>query len=397
MTNQPSPQPAPSASFLALDTTAGSISHKVFGYAGHAVSRRALPLPSIYIAAVAVTYVPLLIAALLGPHSLTEVTEAHRLPFLLDWNVVFMFLASFPSLVVLLVNDQQVFASSLNRVIGDGTLSITRVDADALCDHWFRRFRAINHIGQALGIAVGAMVAYINYAIYTPPAIGYWIAANDHLLLVGFVYLYCIFVFYFLVSVFILRGIAISRLLKDIVEHAELRMLPLHPDKSGGLQPIGHLGLRNQYLLTIFGLNIVILVAVSLHYLQVPSTLWGLIAAAIVAYLVFGPIVFLAPLLSFRAGMLNAKTKLMAVVAQRLRVELRRLHTQLESGPISKDDEELIDRLRKIGSVIDELPVWPFDAGTLRRFITAYVIPLISTVGYPAAKAVFEFAKGYFP
>lgn len=46
--------------------------------------------------------------------------------------------------------------------------------------------------------------------------------------------------------------------------------------------------------------------------------------------------------------------------------------------------------LRKIGSVIDELPVWPFDAGILRRFLTAYVIPLVGAVIYPVASMILQ-------
>jgi hypothetical protein len=85
--------------------------------------------------------------------------------------------------------------------------------------------------------------------------------------------------------------------------------------------------------------------------------------------------------------MLRTKTELMSQVAQRLRLELDRLRDKLSSGSISKDDEESIDRLRKLGALIDELPVWPFDAGTLRKFLTAYVIPLLSTIGYPILKS----------
>jgi hypothetical protein len=158
---------------------------------------------------------------------------------------------------------------------------------------------------------------------------------------------------------------------------------------------VGRLGLRNQYLLTVFAVNIGTLVAVSEHYLKVLLPLNLLIAAAVVAYIILGPLIFMGPLLSFRAGMLRTKMELMSKVAQRLRVELRRLRQHLPSGLITKDDEELIDRLRKVGAVIDELPVWPFDAGTLRRFLTAYVVPLagalIGAVGYTALQTFFSF------
>jgi hypothetical protein len=147
--------------------------------------------------------------------------------------------------------------------------------------------------------------------------------------------------------------------------------------------------LRNQYGLTLIGINVVLLI--------MPLPLEFLVAAAIAAYVCLGPVIFMAPLLPFRGGMLKNKQQLQGEVAQRIRRELDRLRLQLPSGSISKDDEELVERLRKIGAVIEELPVWPFDAGTLRKFLTAYAIPIISSVGIPAAKAVMNLAKAYLP
>ena len=66
-----------------------------------------------------------------------------------------------------------------------------------------------------------------------------------------------------------------------------------------------------------------------------------------------------------------------------------RIRTPITSGEISRADEELLDRLRKIGAVIDELPVWPFDATTLRRFLTAYVVPALGAASVPLLKWLF--------
>jgi hypothetical protein len=76
----------------------------------------------------------------------------------------------------------------------------------------------------------------------------------------------------------------------------------------------------------------------------------------------------------------------MREVSLRLRVELDNLHARLPSGTITAEDEQLIERLRKIGAVIDELPVWRFDAFTLRKFLTAYALPLASSASLPLAR-----------
>jgi hypothetical protein len=264
-------------------------------------------------------------------------------------------------------------------------------DASALERRWTGRYQRVNRLGQAVGVLAGLTLASFNYMSYAPASTGFWIAKEGQLVPAGYVFLYCIFVFYTLIPTYILRSLCTSLFLRDLVAHASLRMLPFHPDRSGGLRPVGRLGLRNQYGLTVLGVNLVSLVAVSLIFLHIPPALYGLITAAAIAYFVLGPLVFMGPLLPFRAGMLKTKSELMTEVAQRLRIELQRLRTQLASGPISKEDEELIDRLRKIGRVIDELPVWPFDAGTLRRFTTAYVIPVIGAIAYPVINAIVAF------
>ena len=389
MSSQPQPQKTASRVVaLRIDTTSGSLLHRLstppWGRAG-AVSPAAA-----FLLAIGATYVPLAAAALLGPLPLSSTTHALRLPFLYDWNVAFMFLVSFPCLIVLTVTDDRALASSLKRVQLDGTVTVSESDATALASRWKRLFRVTNIAAQWTGLTIGTLLAYFNYISYAPSSVGYWIADGGRLAPVGFVFLYCIFLFYALIPIYVLRSAAVTFLLKDLVAHAELRMLPFHPDKSGGLRPVGRLGLRNQYGLTIFGVNVALLVSISLLYLDVPRSLYGLIVAAAIAYLILGPMAFIGPLLPFRGGMLRTKAELMGEVAQRLRVELQRLRGQLAAGPITKDDEELVDRLRKIGAVIDELPVWPFDAGTLRKFLAAYVIPVISVVGYPLATAIAD-------
>jgi hypothetical protein len=117
---------------------------------------------------------------------------------------------------------------------------------------------------------------------------------------------------------------------------------------------------------------------------------------ATVAYALVGPIVFVAPLIQFRAGMMRAKSQLMTEVAQRLRSELERIRLKLGKDDITKEDEELIERLRKIGTMINDLPVWPFDAPTVRKFLTAYLAPLVGSFGFPVIKRVLQYFSSGF-
>jgi hypothetical protein len=166
--------------------------------------------------------------------------------------------------------------------------------------------------------------------------------------------------FYTMVPVYVLRSLAISFLMRDVVAHAQLGILPLHPDHCGGLRPVGQLGLRNQYGLSVFGVNVVLLAAVSTIYLPVPSSLYYMMPRRPWPMSSSGRYVFMGPCWAFRGGMLRMKTELMSEVAAA---------PQTRVDPDSGADHQrrdfaggrgkLLDRLRKIGAVIDELPVWP--------------------------------------
>jgi hypothetical protein len=388
-------EPELASPILSLDTTHGSFLHGFKPLAG-VKSGQAPSVARIYLLSVAATYIALAITALISAIPLGTPSNSLKLPFLHDWNIALMFLLSFPCVMILTLTDQHALTSALNRVISDGTVALGGEAAIRLRGKWEKRFRIVNIAGQSLGVIIGLSLTYFNHISYSPQSTGYWIASNGVLEPVGYVFLYCIFLFYAIIPVYIIRLIFTSLFLGDLVKCSTLRLLPFHPDKSGGLRPVGRLGLRNQYGLTIFGLNVVSLVVVSILYLEIPSSLYGLIVAAGLAYLILGPLVFMGPLLPFRAGMRRTKNDLMGEVAQRLRVELQGLRAKLPKGEITKADEELIERLRKIGRVIDELPVWPFDASTLRRFVTAYVLPIMSAVAYPAVTKAGETLANWF-
>ena len=368
---------------LVVDTTRGSVLHAWARAGGRRES-----LLRTYVASVLVTYVPLAIAAMLGPLPVLPSPGGPRLPFLADWNVAFMLLVSFPAMMMSIVTDQRELASALRRVQLDGVMVLSRERASQVVAAWAPRWPVINAAGYAVGAALGAAISYLNFQTFSNPAVGYWIAADSRLVLPGYFFLACVFVFYALIPVCVFRTLAISLFLRDAVAHASLRMMPFHPDRCGGLRPVGRLGLRNQWLLTILGLNIVTL-GLMVLYLEMHGSIEVMPIAASIAYLIVGPAVFVAPLLPFRNGMLRTKAELMAEVSERLRIELQRLRKQLPAGVITKEDEELIERLRKIGTIIDQLPVWPFDAGTLKGVVTAYAVPIGAGV-YPMINFIVE-------
>ncbi|WP_439402063.1 hypothetical protein ACNJYA_03660 [Bradyrhizobium sp. DASA03068] len=385
-----SPESAVSVSLIAktLDTTAGSGLHAIAEW----LDRRGLgaftPV-ALYAGAVTFTFLPLLIAACFGvPMAARSATL--NLPFFYDVSTIFMYLVSFPCLLILTTTDHALLCRSLNRVQVDGILNTSEGSAVFLVARWNRIFRRINLGAQAVGMLAGVIAVYFVYRLIADGAYTSWESGHP-LSAAGYIRMYCDFLFAIVAAVYVIRSSALPVLLWEVVSHSDLRMLPLHPDNAGGLRPIGRLGLRNQYAISLVGLNIGLGWLVS-HFFTPNEARVGFLVVAVIAYSVVGPFVFIGPLLPFRDAMMKSKAQLMSGVALRMRAQLDDLRSRFQSGVITADDEQMIERLRKIGAVINDMPVWPFDALTMRKFLTAYVIPPIVSFIVPLLKKIL----GYF-
>jgi hypothetical protein len=87
---------------LSLDTVSNSLFHRL---AYRKVAKP--PHPAlIYLIVVAITYIPLLLTVVLTGVPLWTTTAAGPLPFMRDFGLTYALLVSLPSLVVLLVSDE---------------------------------------------------------------------------------------------------------------------------------------------------------------------------------------------------------------------------------------------------------------------------------------------------
>jgi hypothetical protein len=254
---------APLAS-LCPDTSSASLLHCL----ARRLGPRSKPtkLVRVYLMVVAVTYLPLLLAAKLGSVPLWAGSSTGPLTFFHDWGVGYALLVSLPSLVVLLVSDEHVLSTSLDEVQQDGVIALSKEAADSLKTKWKGCFRIWNLITQVAGIVFGIALGIFTLLSYVKHHIASWITPEGRPHLAGYVYVCCISLLYALVIVYVTRCIVLSYFLRALVAAARpLRILPLHPDKCGGLRPVGQLGLRNQYTLTILGINIVLLLVIWWH------------------------------------------------------------------------------------------------------------------------------------
>jgi uncharacterized membrane protein (Fun14 family) len=221
-----SPSESPSAPAAGLDTTAGSLIHYLFSWLIGVVRRHTVAIVALYIIAVALTFLPLLVSSLISTAASAAPTWSPRLPFARDANVWYALIVSFPCLAILIATDQEILIDSLKRVRKDGVITISDEDLAHLAARWKGTFKTLNFVGQTLGAIAGALVAYFNFYAYAREGVGLWIAdEHGRLLIGGFIYLYCMFLLYSLVAIFVVRNIFIAWLLRDIVAHSQLHMI----------------------------------------------------------------------------------------------------------------------------------------------------------------------------
>lgn len=308
-----------------------------------------------------------------------------NMPFVLDYNLVCMSLLTLPLVTVMLLTERSLVASRIDRVRSRGIL--VPKNSQSLRSRWELIFFRVNIAGQIFAILIGAAISSINYSAWThnAPTSLWALVESGSLTFAGWMMLLWLLpVFYFICVIYVVRALATTAMLWGIVENSEVKPQPFHGDNSGGLSSIARIGLRNQYVLAIAGINIVCFVSVARSLMQTTAPhsgyLLGFLIAATLFYLVAAPIVFICPLLPFRKSMREEKARLLESLGDGVRNKVNQIITRMEKEPPTKEDEEVLERFSKMSDLVGHCPVWPFDTVTLRRFLTAYLVPLITGV-----------------
>lgn len=372
-----------------IDTGRYSLIHYIFNFSPFSkfsyLKHTILP----YIATCVVTFGVLLLIFTIHRHSNPEGYENITRMLLEDFNVMWMFLITLPLGVTLLVNEKRLIPLSLKRIFAGSVLKMDEGTAEAIKNDWYKKYGKFNIIGQSIGVVVGSLVVYGNYQSFFANNFTEWQFVNNSVTVASYYYLFLLFVFYFIVSVYIIRYATTVRLLNDVVRRSNVNVIPFHPDGCCGLEPVGKLGLQNQYLITVLGINIVILLHQYYSGGGADVAKMSLIVAAIMAYMVASPLIFLGPLIPFREKMIEKKTYFMNKVAYEIKTEFANFSEAIKENEIIDSNSRLYS-LKNMSDLIGNIPVWPFDFRTTRKFITAYIIPVISLVATLFGETVFE-------
>ncbi len=173
----------------------------------------------------------------------------------------------------------------------------------------------------------------------------------------------------------ILRGVTNVLVFRDILKG--VRVNPLHPDRAGGLLPLGQYALKTTYIIALAGI-----VAALAEYRAIQNGTFATATffhLAIVVYIIAAPISFFAPLGTARSAMQEAKNRLILRISTQFNQDFSSAYGELE-GSVDKLKESLekIEQLQKMQKLTESFPIWPFDVETIRRFTLAITSPLVA-------------------
>lgn len=221
-----------------------------------------------------------------------------------------------------------------------------------------------------IAIAFGILNAVIYYFSLLNGPVGW---QNDSKLIVFLSALTTFFSFYAVLHI-IVRQIITIRGINKFFHILKIDISPLHPDRAGGLRPLG------QYVVTI-GLGIGIIgLALGISLLRSHmglEQLQSVFYINLAVYMLVSPVFFFIPLIEAHRLMRNSKENtLIDIAGQYESLYVSTLQKMKNGKPMDQDLVQL-DALHKMYLIADAAPVWPFNFGTFTKFSAAVILPVV--------------------
>ena len=181
---------------------------------------------------------------------------------------------------------------------------------------------------------------------------------------------------YFVLIIILYKSILLIYFLRKLHKTFDFQVNPLHPDKSGGLKPLGDFCIAINYILFIFFIAIIAYFAFPPReeldmglYFGVPS------------YIFFATFLFVYPLWPVHDSMKKQKYEILGKLKEKLGPEYwEPLENLAEKDMYESLQTSGILKPERIYEIADIMRVWPFDVSGLLLFVAAASIPALSVI-----------------
>ncbi|MFZ3058378.1 MAG: hypothetical protein WA102_01450 [Candidatus Methanoperedens sp.] len=197
---------------------------------------------------------------------------------------------------------------------------------------------------------------------------------NIHLVVFAIFLLF--FGFYLYIGGIILyRMYVTAKYIRKISREFDISIQILHPDKCGGLKPIGDLCLSNSFILIVMGIYFAIAIAIARR--EEYSFAYGLLLLSVI---VISILAFILPVNYIHKIMLKEKIKTLEildrVVGDQIPVINKPKKMELSEINKIKECEVLLEQYKEV----EEFNTWPFDTSIWRKFIASEIVLIFTWV-----------------
>jgi hypothetical protein len=184
------------------------------------------------------------------------------------------------------------------------------------------------------------------------------------------------FFLYYLLSAYLLRLIAVFFVIRRFLA-TEVNLQPLHPDKCGGLSPLGQFSLRITKAGVVVGL--VCLLGIYSNVYRMGFELFAPVNVLIICAYVFGlAVAFFLPLLPARRAMQRAKSSQLQEISNRFQALLEHNMSVMRQDPQHAElDLRRLEETQKLYDIANAMPVYPFNFENVVRFSGSVLWPIL--------------------
>jgi hypothetical protein len=184
---------------------------------------------------------------------------------------------------------------------------------------------------------------------------------------------------WYMLSIAVARHVHVIHALRDYFGTRPLRVRPLHPDGCGGLGPINAYAHRFALVAAACALGLTLYTVITIRFNGFGH--YAPLHFAMGAYFVLSPFCFFATLGTAHRSMLIAKDELLQTVSDAFQDVYRDVQQALGNISSTKlEQTEKMERLQKLYDTTRSFPVWPFNWGSIQRFVVVVLSPLVPLV-----------------
>lgn len=226
-------------------------------------------------------------------------------------------------------------------------------------------------------VITGALV----YVFRHPKNAIWYSLETDHFFYVaGWAQIIVYYITFYTFSLGMLNIFASYKVLSVLFSSNRLIVQPLHPDKCGGLAPLGALSRTLIYWIISIGI-IVALNVWNNYYVLNRHFDDPLQISIIVGYLVMAYVIFFLPMHAAHKPMKEAKEEELKLIHQyisKVNIEIKKDFTEFKD--IDNHALENFNNAKQMYDITSEMPVYPYNLKTIAAFVTSILIPILFSV-----------------